>query len=955
MAKKKAKQSQAADEPAQAARSLSLFPARPLRPNKAPGDLVELVTNLFRISLIQERPIYRSTIEIDQIEEAGPVDEKRQAIPRKISREIRQNVVKQAVESWLKNNILSAEVAKTQFSYVLDTNASTMFSLFDLQLKATGDGKKKNLQVEISIQLPFISKDKGLVQEEKTFKVSFHDGSMLNVRELMDFCTGKGVQDSDRYRDHVRALNVIFLGEIVTIPQFLVNRAIKTGSGTVFKYDKQSQFPISQGVICNKGFNLSVRPTESGLVLNLSNSASPFYQPLDLLTLLTLRFNVKNLNNNLEPFVRESLEKELKMKQVEAIHINYGTKDKPHYRKYRVQGISSKSTKEQMFDIDGKNISVFSYFKQEYPKVTLKYPNMPCIVDRARYIPIEICRLIDRQSVSRKLTPGETSEVIKRTAMKPNLHFKEVQDHADTMKRYSKSYTKFGLEFETKPIEVTGRKLPPIRLLGEAQASALTNNGEYQNRAGFVKPAIVTKWAMLFLVDVSVRNAYKSSQGLKSAATNFIEMYVAAGRTKRVNIGKTDRVDIIDINMPDNELKKKLSDHFEQLNSSDFIHCLVVIPDRVPDWTCGFLRYIEARSKGNRKDGCKCTRVSCLKFENFHRKIVGEENAFRRSMFLNNLWLKHNTKLGGVNMVLDARQTFGIDPKTLTGFLGPGFLFVSVDVCHPAPGDRLRQSIAAVVGMWNITNPNMSYCTCLRAQRKERSDNDKSTVEEVGGLGIMFDDILSSYRKQSGDKLPSQIVILRDGVSEGQFKMVLTKELCQVKQVLYNLYTKLKVKEPQLTCLTVQKRHKVRFMLKNATKDRKGFDDYNIQPGTVVDSKITAPNDFSFYLAPHKAIQGTSRAPHTYMIYDEIKFNQDSAQAMIFALSYLSPRCTKGTSIPTPINLADLAAERGKNLAVSWNDAQTDQKMNEDERLMRLNAFLSNLGEASYKNTLFYI
>lgn len=955
MAKKKNPTKAQAGAGKQTGGALSLFPAKPVRSIKEPGTKVELLTNLFRLSLKAEKPIHRYGIVIEALDapskgaSTSPEGKNKPAIPRKIPKDIRLAAVKKAVQSWLINN--NRAMSECPFCYVLDGNASTMFALFDMPLTEMSQQGKRMLDLKAEIKLPSCTKEKFV---EETFKVQFHDGYVLNVRELMDYCSGKGVQDSEYYKDHIRALNVIFLGEIVTVPRFLTIQSSKSGFGTIFEYEKKNQFPLSGGVICNKGFNISVRPTETGLALNVANTVAPFHQPLTLLELLAQRFGVRNLGSNLDSFVREGLARELDKKQVEAIHINYGTKDRPHYRKYRVSGITELSVSKQMFDIEGQKMSVFDYFKREYPKSPLKYQNLPCIIDRNRFIPIEVCRVVDKQRVTRKLTGDETTAVIKQAALKPERHFQHVTENAVQVQNHRNSFENFGLALDIRPIEVTGRELPPITLSGAREQVVRASNGEYQYRGWFVKPTTVSKWAILILVDDIVKRQYKNSEEMKSVGRHFGDMYAKAGYAKGVKIGPVSSVDNVVWDGNESNLRKNLRGYFDHLNNNAFTHCLAVLSTRIPDWTYSFIQYLEATTKGKRKPDEPRTRVSCLKFENYHKKIVNEQADFKRLMFLNNLWLKHNTKLGGVNMVLDPKQTFGIPSQDLTRFLDPGYIFISIDVCHPSPNDRLKQSVAAAVGVWNITNSDMSYCTRMRVQRKDKSDQDRSTVEEVGEVGIMVSDIVASYKDKTR-KLPTHVVILRDGVSEGQFKMVLNKELCQIKQALSNSYAREKTADPKLTCLTVQKRHKIRFMRKVPVKTKRGDNDYNIQPGTVVDSEITTPNDFSFYLAPHKAIQGTARAPHTYMIYDEIKFSQDSAQAMIFVLSYLSPRCTKGTSIPTPINLADLAAERGKNLVVSWNEENSTTKMSDDERLVKLNAFLSNLGETNYKNTLFYI
>jgi eukaryotic translation initiation factor 2C len=930
------------------------LPSKPARKGRAPGHPVELISNLFRISIMSHKSILCYTIVIDLVTdspESTQGGDKKPAAPRKIPKDLRREAAIKSVQNWIKNNRVPPAEAK----FVLDSNASTMYALFKmLDVHDGSPGTRKHSEIRATVSSAKIV-DQKAVQKDESMLVKFYSPSPVNVRELIDYCAGKLHRRNADIEAVLKALNTILTGRILTIPGYLGMQA-KTGSCSVFPLDRQNQFEISEGVFCNKGFISSVRPTETGVVANIANSVLPFYEPIELLDFLKIRYSVNDFSKELPAKIIEELKRELRTKQIEAIHINYGQKDRPHYRKYRVHDIGMSTTKEKFeLDVGGKKsmITVFDYFKKEYPKYPLKYPNLPCIIDNKRMIPLEVCRLVDKQKVNRRLTPTETSKVIKQAAMRPEKHFEKVQENANLLGRHDQTLKDFGLNIEMKPIELTGRELPPISLLAGGQQPLKSSNGGYDSsRAKFVKTAKIDKWALIVLGDDRFRKNFQSEQQFQADCSKFASTYCRAGRDKGIQIADLkERTRYIPVLMgeQDQPVKKKLRDEYERLNKENYDHAVFILPG-IKDWIYSYLQYLEVDvpQKIGKKD--KCTRASRIKDANFIKKILrGDHRSIM--MFVSNLWLKYNTKMGGVNHVLDARQNFSIQADEFNNFLLPGYLFVSIDVCHPAPGDRLEQSVAAAVGLWNITNPNMSSCTRVRVQRKDKSDKEKSTVEQVGEIGIMFEEILQSYYKRS-NKLPTHIVVLRDGVSEGQFQMVLQFELSQIKARIKNYYDKLKVKSPLLACLTVQKRHRTRFRRKQPDM-RKGTD-YNIQPGTVVDNTVVEPLHHSFYLAPHKAIQGTARAPHVHMIYDEIKFSQDSAQAMIFSLSYLSPRCTKGTSIPTPVNLADLAAERGKNIVVSWNE-DNPQRMSSEERLVKLNAFLTSMGDSTYQDTLYYV
>ena len=927
---------------------LSIFPSKPKRVIPAPGNRVQLITNLFQVSLKAKRPIFRHGILVEAVETQDS-----KTGPRKLSKEVRVKAVKQALELWLKNNSVDKSVMGLQYKYVLDSNASIMFSLFNMIPPSKGDQINNNVDLTVEILVDSIV-EKKLVEVKKKFKVKFSDGTRLDVQQLVDYCQGKGTKDYSSLVEHIRAINVILNGQVIEIPVLLVMQ-IKSGASSVFHHCKNEQFPLSPGIYCNRGMSMSVKATESGIALNVANAVVPLYEAQKLTDYVKTRYRLNDLSRGLNPAVLEMLRKDLKNRQVEVLHINYGRDDKPHYKKYRIHDITgSGKDKFTSTDKDGRKFetTVEAYFAKEYPRFKLKFPNLPCIVDNGRKLPMEVCRLVDKQRVARRLDPNETAAMIKEAALKPERHFDQVLKNANNMQANSQSLNDFGMELDCTPIEVEGRELPSIQLLGRTGRPIFASNGEYNiQREAFRSPIEIKKWCLCILVD-----KFMSQDGrfFNDWSQKFGQFYCDTARSKGVIISNPQETLYVPpappqtlSNMNDQQIKAALKNLFVKLNDESYEFAVLLLPNS-PDWIYGYTQYLETLPdvKRKRKPGEKCTRTSCIKSDNFKRKIINDRS--NGIMFLSNLWLKHNVKMGGTNFVLNPNQDFGIKNKMIN-FLSDGYLFVSIDVCHPAPGDRFMQSVAAMVGMWDITGDKIAHSTRLRVQSKQRSEKDLSTVEEVGEVASMFQEILENYRKRKG-KDPTHIVVLRDGVSEGQFKMVLQYELNKIQNVLSRLAAK-----PKLACLTVQKRHKIRFKRKQAFITRRGDPDYNIQPGTVVDSKVTHPNDFTFFLAPHKAIQGTSKAPYIYMIYDDIGFDQDTAQAMIHALSYLSPRCNKGTSIPTPINLADLAAERGKNIVISWGMDKNIKSMQQSEYLPKLNAHLANLGDAEYKNTLYYV
>ncbi|XP_077494606.1 protein argonaute-2-like isoform X6 [Amblyomma americanum] len=180
----------------------------------------------------------------------------------------------------------------------------------------------------------------------------------------------------------------------------------------------------------------------------------------------------------------------------------------------------------------------------------------------------------------------------------------------------------------------------------------------------------------------------------------------------------------------------------------------------------------------------------------------------------------------------------------------------------------------------------------------------------------MIKEFLLAFYRTTGHK-PDRIVFYRDGVSEGQFLEVRNREVSAIRLACAEM-SPTETYEPPLTFIVVQKRHHVRFMPAN---DRDGVGKFrNVPPGTTVDSVVTHPLDFDFFLWSHFGIQGTSRPAHYYTVWDGSQFSADDLQELSFYLCHTYSRCARSVSIPAPVYYAHLAAFRAKQHIASKLD-----------------------------------
>jgi eukaryotic translation initiation factor 2C len=280
----------------------------------------------------------------------------------------------------------------------------------------------------------------------------------------------------------------------------------------------------------------------------------------------------------------------------------------------------------------------------------------------------------------------------------------------------------------------------------------------------------------------------------------------------------------------------------------------------------------------------------------------------RRDQYMANVALKFNLKLGGTNQVID-NKNLGIIDQNKT-------MVVGLDVTHPSPGSSANApSVSAMVA--SIDNRLGQWPATLRIQRGRQ--------ENVDDLANMLKSRLQLWKtKGKHASLPENILIYRDGVSEGQYDMVLAEELPQLRKGCEAVYPADLTKKglPRFTIVICGKRHKTRFYPTTEKDcDRSG----NTQPGTVVDRGVTEGRKWDFFLQAHAALQGTARPCHYYIVHDEI-FRQiyakgvpppfqniaDVLEDLTHNMCYLFGRATKAVSLCPPAYYADLACERAR-------------------------------------------
>jgi len=245
-------------------------------------------------------------------------------------------------------------------------------------------------------------------------------------------------------------------------------------------------------------------------------------------------------------------------------------------------------------------------------------------------------------------------------------------------------------------------------------------------------------------------------------------------------------------------------------------------------------------------------------------------------------------KLGGTNVVAEPQ-----DISFLTDSANPAMI-MGADITHPPPGSRGRPSFTSVVG--SVDRDGAKYVSTIGVQASPRE-----LIEDMEGMSAH---VFEQYRAAMGH-FPKRILFYRDGVSEGEFEVIINEELDSIRKACATLGF-----APKITLIVVGKYHKVVFFPKSrADADRSG----NCPAGTVVDRTVVSPKDWDYYLFGHSGLLGTSKPAHYNVLLDENSFTSDGIQSLSFALCHVYARCTRSVSVPAPVYYAHNVCSRAKN------------------------------------------
>uniref|UniRef100_A0A673I8P6 Protein argonaute-1 n=1 Tax=Sinocyclocheilus rhinocerous TaxID=307959 RepID=A0A673I8P6_9TELE len=477
------------------------------------------------------------------------------------------------------------------------------------------------------------------------------------------------------------------------------------------------------------------------------------------------------------------------------------------------------------------------------------------------YLPLEVCNIVAGQRCIKKLTDNQTSTMIKATARSAPDRQEEISRLVSNADFNLDPYIQeFGIKVKDDMAEVTGRVLPApiLQYGGRNRAIATPNQGVWDMRGKqFYNGIEIKVWAIAcFAPQKQCRE-----EVLKNFTDQLRKISKDAGMPIQGQPCFCKYAQGADSVEP---MFRHLKNTYSGLQL-----IIVILPGKTPV-------YAEVKRVGDTLLGMA---TQCVQVKNVVKTSP---------QTLSNLCLKINVKLGGINNILVPHQRSAVFQQPV--------IFLGADVTHPPAGDGKKPSITAVVGSMDA-HPSR-YCATVRVQRPRQ--------EIIEDLSYMVRELLIQFYKSTRFK-PTRIIFYRDGVPEGQLPQILHYELLAIRDACIKLE---KDYQPGITYVVVQKRHHTRLFC--ADKSERIGKSGNIPAGTTVDTSITHPFEFDFYLCSHAGIQGTSRPSHYYVLWDDNRFTADELQILTYQLCHTYVRCTRSVSIPAPAYYARLVAFRAR-------------------------------------------
>ncbi|KAF2452948.1 ribonuclease H-like domain-containing protein, partial [Lineolata rhizophorae] len=663
------------------------------------------------------------------------------------------------------------------------------------------------------------------------------------------------------------------------------HRTFSASKGTkVYRKDGWSE--LAPSLLAARGYFSSARALMAGCLLNVNAVTGSFWAAK----------NVGEILYDYGPTRKVDVEHDVKGLRVIKLYGNGS--------KHTVFGLG-KPPGEQTFTIKRKNgeterTSVQRYF-QEVLEIHINYPESQCVNvggsgEKAQWIPAEHLGILPFQPYTKQLPPDATKAMILQACRGPadnrNAILKEGLEClglADPTERSHAVANMLPAIFDMVSVPRRQIQAPCVEYRDQARPDASRGNWNLKGCKFYNVPRDTYRGGVLYLVpgnvnptDIGYLHRILFEDAMKNHGFNWEPAWVDNLQFSSNREGHWASV-----------VDKYVAEWTSDGIRSDGTPLVVLITDKPKI-------YGEFKTKMDRDLGVHSI---CLRSDT---RSSGDLNFFA------NISMKLNLKRGGTNHIV---KPSGL--AKLFGVQGVKTLVLGADVTHPGSGSGFAPSIAALAG--SVDGKFGRFLGSMRLNPRRQ--------EIIADIGAMALERIRDWKEENG-RLPESILYYRDGVGESQYRDVLRDEVDKIQAECRQRFREY---NPRVTAVIVTKRHHTRFY---PTSEIRSAANGNCLPGTCVESGVTSPYYFDFYLQSHHGIQGTAKPAHYFVVRNDMRLSAAELQDLTHNLCYTYVRSAAGVSYAAPAYYADRLCERGRSYLGEFsrrNDASPPEHMTQEE------------------------
>ncbi|KAF5302312.1 hypothetical protein FQA39_LY10351 [Lamprigera yunnana] len=519
-------------------------------------------------------------------------------------------------------------------------------------------------------------------------------------------------------------------------------------------------------------------------------------------------------------------------------------------RSYKIDDIVWGSNPSSTFETqDGRVLTYTQYYKTQYnieimdklqPLLLNKQTKKTSSAEKKDYFICLIPELCYLTGLSEDIR-GDfkiMKDIAVYTQVTPNQRInslKKFVDNIDNNPDAKQVLLNWGLTLENATTDISARVLnPELILFGggvRESASAKADWNAVTSKNKVLGPVDLTNWCVFY----TPRD--------EACANNFVELMHRLSGPMGIRVNKPK------MNLLQNDRTETYVAAIKQLNMTSVQILVLICPTARDD------RYSAIK------------RLCCVNMP-IPTQVINSRtlsNQQRVRAITQKIALQINCKLGGTLWSLR--------------FPVKNWMICGIDVFH-SPG--MKESVSAFIS--SLNDDITRWHSSVTFQKSELGDQYKTS----------FIKALEKYRNMNG-VFPTNVVIFRDGVGDGQLKTSRDHEVAQFQSCLRDFG----IETVKLTVIIVQKRINTKVFLRVGPNK---FE--NPQPGSVLDNTVTRRDWYDFFLISQNVRQGTVTPAHYIVIHDSANLKPDHVQKLAYKLCHLYYNWPGTIRVPAPCQYA---------------------------------------------------